>query len=212
MTPRPLLAGAALACALSWSAAAATLTTNFAAWASNAGAYATTSSTGLALYSIVTAIPLAGGGSVGTDGDTVLAPLSGWGPWSGGYGGDIFDTAGPSETLTFGPGLTALGLDLSPDLPLQGPYSETFTVTLSDGTSAAISGAYAPGTTQFVGYIGAGIDSLTIATASAPDFAFGDIRSTAVASVPEPGSSALLATALAVLGMLAASARRSATC
>lgn len=202
MRPRysPLLAGTVLVCALAWSAtaaSAATLTTSFATWASNVGAYASTSSTGLPLYSTTTVISLASGGTLGTGGDTVLAPLSGWGPWSGGYAGDIFNTVGNAETLTFGPGLAALGLDLSPDVPLQGPYAETFTVSLSDGSTVTLSGSYPPGTTGFVGFYGGagGLGgSMTITASIAPDFAFGDIRSAAAAvtSVPEPTSAAAL--------------------
>jgi PEP-CTERM motif len=97
--------------------------------------------------------------------------------------------------------VNGLGIDLSPDLPFlcsgggTACDAETFTVTLSDGTTATIPGVYPRGTTQFVGFSGSNITSMTISTTNAPDFAFGDFR-----DVPEPMSMAILASGLAGLG------------
>nr|WP_294544699.1 hypothetical protein [uncultured Rhodopila sp.] len=201
---RALLAGGVLAAAAFAPAAqAATITTSLAAWAAAVSDYSTTSNTGLALYSSVTSIPLSDGVTLTVDGagDTVLRPLSGWGPWSDGYTGDIIDTAVKSETIRFS-GLNALGVELSPDFGLFGADAETFTVTLSDGTTTQISGSYPQGTTQFVGFYGAGVNSITIAAANAPDFAFG-----AFVDAPEPLSVSLLLVGLAGLGAVRRHAR-----
>jgi hypothetical protein len=176
---------------------AATLTTDFAAWSAAVGSYSNTSSTGLTLYDTVTTVPLSDGATLSLSGaaDTLLQPLSGWGPWSGTYGGDIIDTTTNSETISFS-GRNALGLDLSPDVPFFGSGAETFTVTLSDGTTTTISGTYPAGVTQFVGFYGGGVDSMTISTTNAADFAFGNI-----VDAPEPLSLSLLVAGLAGLGV-----------
>jgi hypothetical protein len=205
MTLRLSLATTAFAAGLLFSGAsqAATITGSFAAWAAAAGAYTDTSSTGLPLYSTVTTIPLADGTklSVAGSADTLLQPLDGWGPWSGTYSGDIVDTTTNSETISFGSSVSALGFQVSPDFGLFGPFAETFTVTLSNGQSTQISGSYPAGTTQFIGFTGGGaITAITITTANAPDFAFGNI-----VDVPEPMSLVLLAGGV---GILAAARRR----
>jgi hypothetical protein len=180
---------------------AATLTGSFATWVANVPAsYHTTANTGLPLYSTVTTIPLSGGSTLLVAGtaDTLLQPLSGWGPWSGGYTGDIVDSTTNSETISFS-GLSALGMELSPDLPLNGTDPETFTVTLSDGISTILSGDYPPGVTQFVGfYGGSDITSMTITATNAPDFAFGNFVDV---NVPEPMSAAVLGVGLMGVAM-----------
>jgi hypothetical protein len=137
-------AGAALAACIAAPIAsnATTITGSLAAWEAAVGSYATTTSTGLPLYTNpVTEIALDDGMQLGFAGadDTVLQPGNGWIPWTSGYTGDIIDTTSNTETISFASSLSALGLQISPDLALFGSPPETFTVTLSDGTTAAIS-------------------------------------------------------------------------
>ncbi len=204
-----VLAGAALATSLfSGASHAATIVSNFAAWAADVNSqYAETSSTGLPLYtSPVPGFSLPYGTTVSLSngsGDTVLQPLNGWGPWSGTYAGDIVDTAtqttsSQTETLNFaGTPLYAFGMSVEPNVGLFGPYNESFTVTLSDGTTTTINGAYPPGTSQFIGFVGAGISSITVSAANNPDFAFGDF-----VSAPEPMSLTVLASGIGFLGAM----------
>jgi hypothetical protein len=198
---RRLLAAAVVAGAMFVSAApqAATITSSFSAWSAGAGsAYSVTSDTGLPLYSTISSVPLSNGYSLGLSGtaDTVLQPLSGWGPWSGTYSGQIVDTTTNSETISFQSSVSALGFDVDPDLGLFS-NADSFTVSLSDGTTSVISGTYPAGTTQFIGFYGSGITSLTITAANSPDFAFGNI-----VSVPEPSSITLLMVGLAGLAVI----------
>ena len=202
MKVRCLLAGVVIAAGVVsvTPSQASTLTGSFATWAAAVGQYDSTSSTGLPLYtSPVTSFSLSDGTilSLAGSADTVLQPLNGWGPWSGTYAGDIIDTTTNTETITFASSVSALGMDLSPDLGLFSGYADSFTVTLSDGTTAQYSGTYTPGTTQFVGFYGAGdITSITISTLNAPDFAFGNF-----VDVPEPVSLATLLSGLCGIGV-----------
>jgi hypothetical protein len=202
MTIRLLLTGATLASVFVASAAshASTITGNFSAWSAAVGMYATTTGTGDPLYTNpVTTVPLADGNALSLAGsdDTLLQPLNGWGLWSGGYTGDIIDSTTNSETITFSTPLSAFGMTVDPDFGLFGPFAETFTLTLSDGTTQSISGTYPAGTTQFVGYYGGNATSITVSTANAPDFAFGNF-----VDVPEPMSLTLLASGVLALGLV----------
>jgi PEP-CTERM motif len=211
MSFRCTFAGAVLSVCIMASAAskAATIYTDLASWtAAVGGVYASTSDTGIALFGTVTKIPLIDGKvlSVAGAADTLLRPLNGWGPWSGTFAGDIVDTTTNSETISFASGtagVNGLGFDLAPDVGLFGPFNETFTVTLSDGTTTQVSGSYPAGTTQFVGFAGSNITSMTISATNAPDFAFGNFR-----DVPEPISMAVLASGLAALGAVRQRSRR----
>jgi hypothetical protein len=209
MRIRHALAVMAVASGLPAASHAAVLTTDPVIWAANAGNDKNTSTTGLydptsVFPATTTTIPLAGG-TILTTGNpvSVYKASTDWGPWSGGYTGDVFDTAGATETITFGGPrkVTAFSLELQPDAyPLPGHLAgDSFTVTLADGhgTSTTISRTFNPGDTQFVGFYGSGVTSITITDAHSPDFGFGNINVT----VPEPATMALVAVGLGALGV-----------
>ena len=214
MQPRVKLAGAALVI-LAMSAAgtkAATLTDSFGAWAAHFPGYDSTPNPALPSpdlnpFYTVSSIPLHDGTPLivaGTN-DTVVQPPpvgDSWGPWighNGAFSGIAVDTTTNSETISFTSSVRALGFDVSPDFPLQGPFGDSFTVTLSDGTTATYSGTYGGGATQFIGYYGGpGITSITVTSSNTPDFAFGNF-----------GSVALLASGLAMAGLLRCRGRSS---
>ena len=202
MRVRCLLAGVVIAAGVVsvTPSQATTLTSSFATWAAAVGQYDSTSSTGLPLYtSPVASVALSDGTILSLVGsaDTVLQPLNGWGPWSGSYAGDIIDSTTNSETISFASSVSALGMELSPDLGLFSGYADTFIITLSDGATAQYSGTYTPGTTQFFGFYGGGdITSVTIASQNAPDFAFGNF-----VDVPEPISLSMMLSGLCGIGV-----------
>lgn len=199
-----MLAGGALVAVMTASAVsqAATITGDFSAWSAAAGAYTTTSATGLADAATVTSFPLADGLVVSFAGsaDSVYQTGYGaedWATFSNGYVGDLVDSTTNTDTISFAAKVSAFGFQVSPDLGLF-PASETITVTLSDGTNASFTGTYASGTPQFVGFTGGyGITSITIATATAGDFAVGGF-----VDVPEPVSMSILAVGMAGLAFV----------
>jgi len=211
-----VFAGAALGAVLfSGASQAAVIVTSYATWVADvAGQFASTTSTGQPdLTSPIGSVLLTDGtvltlsnGAI----DTVVTPATSWSPLANGYTGQLIDTSNianssNTETITFGPTpINAFGMIVSPDLPFFGPYAETFTVTLSDGTSTTISGTYPyggvngdPATTQFIGFVGGGISSITVSTTNSPDFAYGNF-----VDAPEPVSLTLLASGLAFLGVV----------
>jgi hypothetical protein len=216
MNIRLALAAVALAAALPHAAdAGPILTTNFSTWAANVGSFHNTS-TGFGDGNTQSTITLSDGAKLFTSNPvTDLQPIGGPSPfsgdwatkWDGGsYVGDVFDTDSTGGltfytklTLSFN-GLSALGMELEPDVPLGGGQDH-FIVTLSDGTSiTTIPTTFNPGdeASQFIGfYDGDGITSMTIAVASSPDFAIGNID-----DVPEPGSMGLLASAFGLLMLI----------
>ena len=178
---------------------AAVIQTSFTAWqaALGGGAYDTTSSLG-ALFDPIAAVALVNGSTAALSGsaDSIDQPGVGDFPWSNGYAGQVVDSTNNTETLSFSKPLSAFGVFLSPDVPLNGTTPVTFTIALGDGTSTSVTNAFAPGGVQFLGYMGGPETSLTI-TGTAPDFAFG-----AFTTVPEPASAALLIAGFGAAGLL----------
>lgn len=192
--PRHLLLCATALTLLSPAAAnAVTIQTSLASFTAAVGSSGirTTSALG-ALFDPISTVTLVNGVTVRLSGaaDVIDQPGVGDAPFSNGYMGQVVDSTGSTETLTFSRPLTQFGLTLSPDVGLFGPTPVTITVTLGDGTTTSLTNSYASGGTQFIGFSGGAETSITIGT-SAPDFAFGQFL-----SVPEPASVLLLGTAL----------------
>jgi hypothetical protein len=215
MTVRLKLAAAVLLSGFAGAADAATIETNADNWAADAasvgsGGVGYTTSNGGTLYDSVSSYAITGGVNVSFDSNlTLLAPLNGWGAWSNGYTGDILNTQDPNTfavtntlTLTFSSPVSLFGMDVSPDTTgnsLTGAVSETFNISINGGAVQTVTGAYTYDTNpvQFIGIYGGPINTITISTSTAPDFAIGNFT-----SVPEPMSLALLGGSLAGLAAL----------
>lgn len=192
--PRLMLLCATALTLLSPAAAnAVTIQTSLASFttAVGTGGIRTTSALGT-LFAPISAITLVNGVNVTLSGgaDIVDQPGVGDAPFSNGYTGQVVDSTGSTETLTFSRPVMQFGLTLSPDVGLFGPTPVTITVTLGDGTTTSLTSNYASGGTQFIGFSAGPETSITVST-STPDFAFGQFL-----SVPEPASVLLLGTAL----------------
>lgn len=157
-------------------------------------------------FDLVNSAPAPGGGTLGFGIDLSHRKLGdGWDTWSHGYAGDVYFTSGAGElTLTLPPGTLAFYLYLQPDA--WGAYefqvSSQLTVSplfLIEGDSGA----------RYIGlYTTNPGDALTSVLLKNTDglaggFAVGEFGT----SVPEPGSSALLA-GLGCLGWAARGWRR----
>lgn len=129
-----------------------------------------------------------------------------------GFAGEVFipqDANGnqiSSVTISLGGGISAFGFELAPFSSAQGaPYAGvrggpyTVTVTLGSGQTSSVSlagGNDLTGTTasQFFGFYGGGVSSLTISTSDTGGLGFGNF-----VDVPEPASMAVLLVGVAGL-------------
>jgi hypothetical protein len=222
MSSRPRLAGGAVALALALATAAPAhatlLTTSFATFsAALAGQTVTeTQTTGLYGATSVSAIPLADGTVGILPAVDPAQPFSGFGGFFGdpNYAVDLFPTSiyVTSETLTLPGSISAFGFYVAPVLGT----GDTITVTLSNGQTAQVTiPGLDPNTfvapTQFFGFAGGNVSSITITSAAACTatqggadcgFVIGDFF-----DVPEPASLGLFATAL-LAGAAAVQRRR----
>ncbi len=179
---------------------------------------------------IVTAIPLTGGAGLTLSNNAEVTNDAG-GTFSAfpfafadGFTGDLFipeDANGNnvmSETITVSAGVTALGFEVAPYGSATanfngtggGPYSVT--LALANGGSDTLSlagGSFDTGTTQsqFFGYYGGGVTSLTISTSDPTGLAFGNFVD-AQTAVPEPASATILLVGVAGLLLLSRSRAR----
>lgn len=221
MTRKALLLAAATI-AVTAPASATTLVTSLAAFqAGAAGAITRTANPGsydLTQFILPTTTTIALNDGARLDLSTaaqVAAPQNGF-PYllADGFSGALFiptDALGNqvgSETIRFGAGVSALGFEIAPfsaatGFPATGfpggPYNVT--VTLANGQTSTVSlpgGSFDTGTTlsQFFGFYGGGVTSLTISTSDPNGFAFGNF-----VDVPEPASATLLL--VGVAGLLA---------
>lgn len=194
MLTRSLLA-TLFAAGLASAADAATVTFDEAGFLAQSSNPVTTTSNGGAPYNTYTSYTLSNATVTFDQPMTLLAPLSGWGPWINGYTGDILDSTGNAVTLTFSQPLSYFGVEVSPDvaLSLVGATTENWTVTLTnqDGssTTSTLTGSYSAdlNPVQFIGFAGGPVTSMTISADNTTDLALGNFT-----SVPEPASLLLL--------------------
>jgi len=172
--------GCALCMASSAQAGTVDLTTSFSAWLNDVGGPTVTTSHLGADSTNVSSVSLNGGGSF-----TTSAPLSifkvgsSWATWSGGYTGQVLYTNGVTSVTLAPSNLAGLGFEVEPN-----PFATyTVTTTLSGGQtiSDSVSGYYG---SQFFGYYGSTVTSLTIS--SAVDFAVGNFIAPSGIPTPTP--------------------------
>jgi hypothetical protein len=230
MKIRSMLAGGTVLAGLLVSVAtqAAVLTGSAAAWITAVGGnYTNTTNTGIPDGNTITSVLLADGTTLGLANSNDLLLHAGQPDYifnlTDGYTGDVVDTnTTNTETISIPGGMSALGMEILPDIPFvsDSNITETITATLSDGTSQQFVDTYdysggilVGGTeqTQFVGFYGGGETSMTITmTDGLPinpqtnqqAFGFGNF-----VDVPEPMSLSLLLSGLVGLPFARARAR-----
>ncbi len=208
-----LLASALVSAAWVNSASATTLVTTLAAF--QAGATGTITSTpnpgnydlsGLFLPNTTT-IALGDGTSLGLSTPAQVTTGQNGYPYTfaDGFSGEIFtpqDASGnqvSTVTITLGGGISALGFELAPFSSAMGapyagvaggPYTVTFKLATGQTQSVTLAGGNDnTGSTgsQFFGFYGGGVSSLTISTSDPGGLGFGNF-----VDVPEPASAAVL--------------------
>ena len=222
MRPKPILLAAPLATLAAPAALATTLTTSLATFQAGTAGLPVSSTTTFpsfdpnALSITTNAIPITGGSLGLSNTALVTQGFSEFGQFpydfTDGFSGEIFipnDANGnnlSSETIAIGSGISALGFEVAPYGDAQpsvytGAKGGPYTVTVTTNTGLSASAALPGGNTntdltasQFFGFYGGGVSSLTIAVTSATvsttdpnGLAFGNF-----VAVPGPASSALL--------------------
>jgi len=152
---------------------------------------------------MMTAIDLDAGGSLSASHPLGVAAIGdGWATWSGGYAGEVLVSEYSSLTVNVS-GVGDLGFYAEPD-----QYkSLQILVHLADGqqVSEQVNG---DGGARFFGFVGAGVQRLTISTADPEGFAFGEFVQSAV---PEPAAWTLMIAGFGGIGGALRRRRRSAT-
>jgi hypothetical protein len=203
---RMVLVGTALVASLTLASVgnAAQIVGDLSTWTAAVGPYAQTTQTGYSDFTFpVPSISLTDGQTLGFSDSLAEVYTAGgsWGAFANGYNGQVIDTSGKTMTITLSPAITALGFLVQPDgNPDTG---DTISVTLSDQSGATFSfNETAPNQnlSQFVGFYGGGITSITIGVTAASDFVVGDFFDST--SVPEPVSMALLMPGLTALTLV----------
>ena len=115
--------------------------------------------------------------------------------------GSAFGASGSALTITFSAPLTGFALDFALDDPSNG---SGFSFSTNGGGAGTVGGALASGFRYPEGtlsFAGAAFTTLTLQS-DAIDFQIDNLRATTVATVPEPGSLWLLATALPLAALV----------
>ena len=196
-----------------------------AAPASTLGSYTMTSfpaDTVNPLFAETTSIPTPLGSPITLSSSLEHAKIGqGWGTWSNGYTGDVYDvldddttdvvttaaaTSDLTDTLTLPSATGAFYLYFEPD-----EYASfDMTVTASDGTTTTqdVSGLGGAAYFGFYASSGESLDTLTVSSSDVDGYAIGEFGISATQAVPEPTTLGL--TGVAAIGLLARR-RRAAT-